>query len=184
MGIDEPQRRRALATIAAVMALPAMAHTDKPHEKTGPVRQEQKDWGIAAEPQAATRTVIVRMSDNMRFTPDVIAVKLGETVRFVFTNEGAVTHDAVIGDEAVQEEHEDEMRSAGTAADRTRRCMSRSRESRSIASRSAWRGSQRWPQVPSATTSPSSSCPAPVSAYSGPCSPSSAPGAWAAALLM
>jgi len=33
-------------------------------------------------------------------------------VRFVFRNEGAVVHDAVIGDEAAQEEHEEEMRVA------------------------------------------------------------------------
>ena len=105
MGIDEPQRRRALATIAAVMALPAMAHTDKPHEKTGPVRQEQKDWGIAAEPQAATRTVIVRMSDNMRFTPDVIAVKLGETVRCDLRNDGRMLHEMVIGTAKELDDH-------------------------------------------------------------------------------
>src|SRR5262245_45691778 len=57
---------------------------------------------------AGTRTVEVEMRDN-EFSPDVSE---GETVRFVFTNEGQATHDAVVGDEADQAEHEAEMRSA------------------------------------------------------------------------
>jgi uncharacterized cupredoxin-like copper-binding protein len=55
------------------------------------------------------RTVEVAMEDNV-FSPAEVEVTADETVRFVFANEGAVTHDAVIGDEAAQAEHEDEMR--------------------------------------------------------------------------
>ena len=51
------------------------------------------------------------MLDN-EFSPDRVEVSEGETVRFVFTNEGQATHDAVVGDEAAQAEHEAEMRSA------------------------------------------------------------------------
>jgi uncharacterized cupredoxin-like copper-binding protein len=57
------------------------------------------------------RTVEVAMVDN-EFDRPRIEVGAGETVRFVFTNEGAVTHDAVIGDEVAQAEHEEEMRAA------------------------------------------------------------------------
>jgi uncharacterized cupredoxin-like copper-binding protein len=58
---------------------------------------------------AGTRTVEVEMRDN-EFSPDQVEVSEGERVRFVFTNEGQATHDAVVGDEAAQAEHEAEMR--------------------------------------------------------------------------
>lgn len=61
--------------------------------------------------EANPRTVEVEMVDNA-FEPTEVEVAAGETVRFVFSNTGAVVHDAVIGDEAAQEEHEDEMRAA------------------------------------------------------------------------
>ena len=37
------------------------------------------------------------MTDNMRFTPDRIQVRQGETVRFVVRNEGKMLHEMVIG---------------------------------------------------------------------------------------
>lgn len=58
-----------------------------------------------------TRTVEVTMRD-IGFVPDEIAVEQGETVRFVFTNEGALVHDAFVGDAAAQEEHEMAAREA------------------------------------------------------------------------
>jgi uncharacterized cupredoxin-like copper-binding protein len=53
-------------------------------------------------------TVEIDMVDNA-FEPDSVDVDVGETVRFVFTNQGDVVHEAVIGDEATQEEHAAEM---------------------------------------------------------------------------
>lgn len=60
---------------------------------------------------SGTRTIEIEMRD-IEFSPDEVEVEAGETVRFVFHNVGAVRHDAFIGDEAAQEEHEMEM-SAG-----------------------------------------------------------------------
>lgn len=48
------------------------------------------------------------MQDN-RYVPDSIDVADGETVRLVFTNTGTATHDAYIGDEGAQDDHEAEM---------------------------------------------------------------------------
>ena len=59
-----------------------------------------------------TRTVEVDMVD-IAFQPDRLAVAAGETVRFVFTNRGEVTHDAFIGDADAQAGHEADMREAG-----------------------------------------------------------------------
>ena len=61
---------------------------------------------------SAPRTVKVDMRDTA-FTPLNIDVRAGETIRFVFTNSGAVTHDAFIGDAAAQNDHEMEMRHMG-----------------------------------------------------------------------
>lgn len=84
----------------------ALAHTDKPHDnKAGPVKKEQKDWGIAGEAKAGIRTVEFRMTDNMRFTPDKLEVRQGETIKLVIKNSGAVMHEFVLGTNKELEEH-------------------------------------------------------------------------------
>ena len=55
------------------------------------------------------RTVEIEMRDN-KYSPDTVSVQAGETVRFVFTNNGDATHDAYLGDMAAQDDHEMEMR--------------------------------------------------------------------------
>ena len=71
----------------------------------GPVKKEQKDWGIAGDAKARLRTVEFRMTDNMRFTPDKIEVKQGETIKFVLRNHGGVMHEFVLGTKKELEEH-------------------------------------------------------------------------------
>jgi uncharacterized cupredoxin-like copper-binding protein len=82
-----------------------LAHTDKPHAKAGPVKKEQKEWGIAGDAKEAKRRIDVGMADNMRFTPDRIDVRQGETVRFVCRNNGKVMHEFVIGTKKENEAH-------------------------------------------------------------------------------
>jgi uncharacterized cupredoxin-like copper-binding protein len=60
---------------------------------------------------SGTRTIEIEMRD-IEFSPDEVSVEPGETVRFVFENTGAIPHDAFIGDQAAQDEHEMEMRDA------------------------------------------------------------------------
>ena len=69
------------------------------------IKKEQKPWGIAGEPKAVKRTVEITMSDAMRFTPDVVEVKQGETVRFVVRNAGKQMHELVIGTRKELDEH-------------------------------------------------------------------------------
>lgn len=83
----------------------ASAHGNEDHTKAGPVRKEQKPWGIAADPKAVKRTIEVRMTDAMRFIPDRIDVKQGETVRLVIRNEGAMLHEFVLGTKKELDEH-------------------------------------------------------------------------------
>lgn len=81
---------------ALLVASPAWAHGDKA-DKHAPVVKEQKDWGIAGDARDVKRTVTLRMSDNMRFTPDGIELKQGETVRLRVRNTGKLLHELVIG---------------------------------------------------------------------------------------
>src|SRR5688572_15703728 len=67
----------------------------------------------ACSPQASggpDRSVAVRMSDAMRYSPDAFDFFTGETVRFEVTNEGLSRHEFFVGDLAAHEEHAAEMR--------------------------------------------------------------------------
>ena len=84
----------------------AWAHGDETHaKKAGPVKMEQKAWGIAGDAKTVKKTITFIMSDAMRFTPDKIEVKQGETVKFVIQNGGKVLHEMVIGTRKELEEH-------------------------------------------------------------------------------
>ena len=104
-----------IAASAAAVTLPLLAtrvwaHTDKPHAaKAGPVVKEQKDWGIAGDAKRAKRRIAVGMADNMRFTPQRIEVKQGETVKFVVRNDGKQMHEFVIGTQAENARHAEMM---------------------------------------------------------------------------
>ena len=97
------------AALVAISAT-AMAHGGEDHaKKAGPVKKEQKDWGIAGDAKSAKRTIEIGMADNMRFTPDSIQVRQGETVKFVVRNTGKVMHEFVIGTKAENDKHAELM---------------------------------------------------------------------------
>ena len=84
----------------------SFAHSSEPHaKKDKPVVKEQKDWGIAGDAKSVSRTINLVMGDNMRFSPDVISVKQGETIRFVVKNSGKMLHEMVIGTKKELDEH-------------------------------------------------------------------------------
>jgi uncharacterized cupredoxin-like copper-binding protein len=97
-GLRELLTTAALAALASA-ALPAFGHGDQAHGATPgtAVRKEQKPWGIAGDARDAMRTIDIRMSDAMRFTPDLIEVREGETVRLRVRNAGKLLHELVIG---------------------------------------------------------------------------------------
>ena len=103
-------KRRLVAGGAALALIPAswraFAHGNEDHaKKPTAVKKEQKEWGIAGERKAARRSIEVRMLDTMRFTPERIDVKLGETLRFRVQNTGKVMHEFVIGTKKENEAH-------------------------------------------------------------------------------
>lgn len=112
---NTPSRRHFIAACCALccsglaLSPAAQAHGDKAHAAVGPVKKEQKPWGIAGDARAVRRTVTVRMGDDMRFRPDRITVRQGETVRLVMHNEGKLMHEFVIGTPPDLAEHAELM---------------------------------------------------------------------------
>lgn len=66
--------------------------------------------GQAGDPAKVSRTIEVTMADSMRFTPDEIKVKAGETIRFFVKNTGKIPHEMVVGTADELKEHAEEMR--------------------------------------------------------------------------
>ena len=63
--------------------------------------------GVASR---VTRTVVVDMTDDMRFHSSLITVKQGETIRFVARNNGKVKHEMVLGTEKDLKDHYEVMK--------------------------------------------------------------------------
>ena len=93
--------------LCALAAGGAWAHGDEKHAKpNAAVKKEQKAWGIAGDAQGREADDRGQAcSTTMRFSPDRIDVKQGETVRFVVTNNGKVMHEFVIGTKKELDEH-------------------------------------------------------------------------------
>jgi len=96
---------------ASAFACAALAHDGADHDKkkAPTVKKEQKAWGIAGDAKSVQRTVQITMSDRMRFMPDTLNVRRGETVRLVFRNEGKQLHEFVLGTKKELEEHAGRM---------------------------------------------------------------------------
>jgi uncharacterized cupredoxin-like copper-binding protein len=99
----------ALVSLALLGASTAtLAHGDEEHAASAKGKNEQiseqTEWGIAGKAKGA-RTIKIRMLDTMRFVPEQITVKQGETIRFVITNEGKMLHEFVLGTRKVLDEH-------------------------------------------------------------------------------
>ena len=95
-----------LALSTALTGGQVLAHSES-HSKqqAQEVVKEQKAWGIAGDSDKVDRTIEVSMTDQMRFTPDRIEVKLGETIRFIHRNEGRMLHEFVLGTKKDLDEH-------------------------------------------------------------------------------
>lgn len=83
----------------------ARAHGEAHAKPPGEVRREQKDWGIAGAAKRVKRTLVVTMSDQMRFTPDTLTLRQGETVRIRLSNQGRMLHEFVLGTRQELDDH-------------------------------------------------------------------------------
>lgn len=83
-----------------------------PHKDTSDkaIQYEQQEWGVAGSPAKVQRVIRVAISDDMRFTPSLIKIKQGQTIRFMIRNQGAVLHELVLGTRPVLEAHAELMK--------------------------------------------------------------------------
>lgn len=90
-----------LLTAPLWVASSAFAHSGEKHEEPEKAIDytmvEEHEFGKAADPAQAARTIRVEMSDQMRFTPDVIEVRTGEIVHLEIHNKGQLLHELVLG---------------------------------------------------------------------------------------
>jgi len=101
--------KRALFLALALSAAAAWGHGDANKARNATVVKEQKPWGIAGDPKFA-RTIEIRMTDDMRFKPDRIQVRQGDTIRFVVRNKGKQLHEMVIGTKQELDAHAELMK--------------------------------------------------------------------------
>ena len=101
------QRRKLLIATTLIPFSASVVFAGPGHDKpkAGPVKKEQQEWGIAGDEKSVSRTIAVGMTDNMRFTPDKIQVKQGETIKFTAKNNGKILHEFVLGTKKTLEEH-------------------------------------------------------------------------------
>ena len=119
-----------MITVLAIAVLPTLASAAGDHGAHGSVSAESapasghemagmqgmhKDMhasaaGMAGDPAKVNRTIAVEMDDTMRFTPNSVSVKAGETVRFFLVNKGKVPHEMVIGTVEEIDEHAEMMK--------------------------------------------------------------------------
>jgi uncharacterized cupredoxin-like copper-binding protein len=89
------------ALALAFAAAAALAHGDATRpsapRKFDAGKVEDTPFGRAGDPKKVTRTIRVGMSDAMRFDPETVTARRGETVRFVAANHGQVLHEMVLG---------------------------------------------------------------------------------------
>lgn len=92
--------KNTLKTIAACALLACATATFANGSHAGGHGHAAGQTPAIGEPGAAasvSRTVTVDMSDAMRFTPAAIQASQGETIRFVVTNSGQLSHEFVLG---------------------------------------------------------------------------------------
>ncbi|HSW08681.1 cupredoxin domain-containing protein [Aquabacterium sp.] len=94
-------RRSVAATALLLACATALAHGDQDHAAPArtydPTKVEEKAFGREGDPKKVVRTIALMAADTMRFTPETITVKRGQTVRFVIRNQGKLLHEMVLG---------------------------------------------------------------------------------------
>lgn len=94
---------------APLLALsPAVVSAHDAHSHAGHGRGAVVEGGAPGKAADATRTVTIVATDSA-FAPKAIAVKAGETIRFIVRNDGKLVHELTIGTKAMQAEHQSEM---------------------------------------------------------------------------
>ncbi len=73
-------------------------------------KHQNEALGKPGDPSKVSRAIRVDMNDAMRFIPDRISIRRGETIRFLVTNSGKLKHEMVLGNMKELKEHAEVMR--------------------------------------------------------------------------
>jgi uncharacterized cupredoxin-like copper-binding protein len=73
------------------------------------MQDDDFDFGQAGGTSPVDREIKISALDSLRFDPDEIKLTVGETIKFVVRNDGKNVHEFVLGDDAYQEQHAEEM---------------------------------------------------------------------------
>lgn len=90
---------------ATTLATAHENHAPKAGATAATLAPEQKAWGIAGKASAVKRTIDIAMADDMTFTPSVVEVREGDTIRLRLKNRGKDLHELVLGTTAEIEAH-------------------------------------------------------------------------------
>lgn len=75
------------------------------HAAAGHAHSTETAIGLPGKTEEVERTVVVDMADTMRFSPENLNVKQGETVRLVVRNTGKIRHELTLGTLSDLKEH-------------------------------------------------------------------------------
>ena len=108
--------------VAALLAGGAAYAADQPAPRTGASEQKAKKkarpmetaFGREGDARKVKRVIRVDTSDAMRYFPDQIRIKRGDTVRFVVHNGGQLTHEMVLGTMDDLKKHAAALKRRGT----------------------------------------------------------------------
>lgn len=91
--------------ILGLVSLPlfAYAHGDEKHGDSNGIGKPGKETKVS-------RTIEINTYDTMKFNPDKIEVKKGETIKFVVINKDKLTHEFMLGELKELKEHAEMMR--------------------------------------------------------------------------
>jgi uncharacterized cupredoxin-like copper-binding protein len=93
-----------LALVFGFTPLSIYAHGSN-HQEEMEFDPVDNEFGSYAPKLQITRTIKVELTDQMRFTPDMIKVKKGDVIKFEHTNTGQIMHEFVLGTPATLDEH-------------------------------------------------------------------------------
>ncbi|MCP5207982.1 MAG: copper-binding protein [Hahellaceae bacterium] len=98
------------AMLTAEMTLAGAGATGHQHAEKGPsmeghAHSMESLSGKPGNANAITRVIEVTADDSMHFSHTPLSVRDGETIKFVVTNKGAITHEFAIGTKDEHAEH-------------------------------------------------------------------------------
>ena len=94
-----------LTAAIAISSSTVYAHSDRYDSGAEMFHPITTEFGQYEPGMHAVKTIEINMTDEMRFTPDLIHVRKGDVIKFVHTNSGESMHEFVLGTESSIDEH-------------------------------------------------------------------------------